>query len=181
MTRLIEIINREPPESERQVVVLVDGKALVIEAGRSINLAIEKDMTFTAGDELPAPVAIIEDEGDTAPPTDDETTHDPVAVAQAALADTSAQIAALDAEIAELTGTAGPGPLETVDQVEEDEPAADPDAERRKQVSELGLVTAERLGKLSFAQLRELGYQLNVKGTSSAELIRDILAAQDPR
>jgi hypothetical protein len=171
--RLIEIINREPPESERQVVVTVDGKPMTIDAGRSITLAVEDEIVAHISDTMIGEIAYspspgisldgvvqsvediladpatveIPDEGDTAAPTDDETTH-----VQAELASTQAQLAALDAQIAEMTAEAPP-------------PA----------------VTREKLESLTFSQLRELGYQLNVKGTSKEELIIDILAAQEPK
>lgn len=168
--RLIEIINREPHESERQVVVIVDGKPLVIDAGRSINLTVEKAQDITISDEMPGvfePIAFdplpSQDYVDDHPPTDDETTHDPVAV-QAELAETNDQIAALDAQIAELTA---------------EEPA--PDYTKPMLDAPVEVITREALEALPFLQLREIANGLGIKGRAKDELVREILAAQEPK
>lgn len=94
-TRLVEVINREPAGSERQVVVIVNGAdPITIDAARSVNLTVEGDGMFLwigrkakpGVLDLPEDLkAVVEREGDTAAPTGDETTYDPQAITNAIL------------------------------------------------------------------------------------------------
>lgn len=101
-TRLVEIINREPAETGRQLVLRVNGEeaAIVIDAGRSVNLTIDDSAFVWIGRkivetiDLPPDIAafiegqqwtaeqqaaMAERAGDTAAPTGDETDFDPFA------------------------------------------------------------------------------------------------------
>lgn len=108
-TRLLELLNREPHDSERPLIIIVNGEdPITIDPGRSINLPIDSDGVFLwIGRKTKPPVldlpealkAIVERQGDFAPvpepshpypgdlaaPTGDETSYDPKALTFAIL------------------------------------------------------------------------------------------------
>jgi hypothetical protein len=113
--RLLELINREPAESARQIVLVVQGeKPITIEAGRSVNLTVDSTLVVWIGRKVPTDVidlppdiaAIVErdaapidgSEGDTAAPTGDETAFDPYAPAEHVIIEVNPAPSALDIE-----------------------------------------------------------------------------------
>lgn len=109
-TRLLELLNREPHDSERPIIIIVNGEdPITIDPGRSINLPIDSDGVFLwigrktkppvldLPEELKAAIERMTDDeimalptsirllGDQAAPTDDETSYDPQALTSAIL------------------------------------------------------------------------------------------------